>query len=159
MIPQFLTRMMKSRDAMAKAVATIERALVALDEEAQRLETDDPTDHSWTLHVEGHPVLIDLCAVEGSAFVKVYSPIARLPEEGMLGLYRRLLESNDEMLGAAFAVDDDVIAVQSSRLIEGLDEDEVSVAVYGVAHYGSEAVSELVKEFGARPFFDAPDKG
>jgi hypothetical protein len=154
MIPQFLARMLSSKDAVGKAVETIESGLMSLDDEAARREMDGPDEHGWILHLEGHPVFVDLQRVDDAAFLRVYSPVVTLPEEGMLAFYRKLLELNGEMLGCAYAADDATILIDSRRLIDGLDEDEVAVAVYGVAHYSAEALKLLVEEFGARPFFE-----
>jgi len=80
----------------------------------------------------------------------VLSPILHLPANGLLPLYRRLLELNLQITNAAFGVHLDVVYVFSERPLEGLDSNEANDMISLVAYYADEWDNLLFNEFGGR---------
>lgn len=73
-----------------------------------------------------------------------------LPSDNLVRLYRRLLEYNMQLSGAAFAVYRDVVYVVNERMLEGLDDAEANVMISNVAGFADTLDDKLVREFGGR---------
>ena len=73
-----------------------------------------------------------------------------LPINGLLPLYRRLLELNLQLTNASIGVYLDVVYVFSERPLEGLDSIEANHIIEIIAHYADELDDKLVSEFGGR---------
>ena len=87
--------------------------------------------------------------------IRVVSPIISLPDENILPLYRRCLELNMDLCGAALAVFEDTIVVISERPIEGLDSSELDWILDHLAYVADELDDQFADEFGAKLIGDA----
>ncbi|MCA9905734.1 MAG: YbjN domain-containing protein, partial [Anaerolineae bacterium] len=86
----------------------------------------------------------------GVGYLQVLAPILHLPLQGLLPLYRRLLEMNLQLTNAAFGVYLDVIYVFNERPLDGLDAVEANQIINTVAQYADDLDDKLLEEFGGR---------
>jgi len=73
-----------------------------------------------------------------------------LPQNGLLPLYRHLLELNLQLTNAAFGVFQEVVYVYYERLLDGMDNVEAANIITNVAAYADEYDDRLIAEFGGR---------
>jgi len=88
----------------------------------------------------------------GIGYLQILSPIFHIPTQGLLPLYRRLLEMNLQLTNAAFGVYLDIVYVFYERPIEGLDAPEMNSIITLVSQYADEWDDKLVAEFGGRMY-------
>jgi hypothetical protein len=84
-------------------------------------------------------------------FLRLFSPLVKIPQDKALAFYRRLLELNDTSLGVKITVmkDSDQIYATYERDIKGLDYDEVIDMVADFEWWSDHFDDLLMNEFGA----------
>jgi hypothetical protein len=110
---------------------------------------------AWALVKGSAEVYIFLNASSAGNYIQVVSPIVRLPDFGLLPLYRRLLELNaDELLGASFGIKGDSIVLTTDRAIRDIDRSEVREMILRIGNYADHFDDELASQFGGRRHTD-----
>jgi hypothetical protein len=130
--------------------ATVEQILPAIgvDPAQSRMNTD--TGYGWSFRRGSATIEVYVSQQNDEGFLQVLSPILHLPANGLLPLYRRLLEYNLQMTNASLGVYLDVVYVFCQRPLEGLDSAEANYIVSQIAHYADELDNQLYTEFGGR---------
>ncbi len=111
--------------------------------------------YAWQFQRGSALVEIRLIAEGDQRFFQISAPVMHLPHDRLLHLYRRLLELNFQMVGAAFAVYRDAVYLLDERPTTGLDEAEMHAMITTVAGFADQMDDELVNEFGGRRYGQA----
>jgi hypothetical protein len=137
--------------SMLEAYAgTVEQILstIGIDPIKVRMNTD--SGFGWSFQRGSAVIEIFVSQQNNVGYLQVLSPILHLPINGLLPLYRRLLELNLQLTNASLGVYLDVVYLFSERPLEGLDATEVDSIVKMVAAYADDLDDKLVNEFGGR---------
>ncbi len=139
-----------AENALESYAGTIEQILatIGIDPVKARMRTD--TGFGWSFQRNSAVIEIFVSQQEGVGYLQVLSPIMHLPINGLLPLYRRLLELNLQLTNAALGVYLDVVYVFNERPLEGMDGAEANTIINMVASYADELDDQLVGEFGGR---------
>jgi hypothetical protein len=131
---------------------TVEQMLLNLgiDPTQARLPTQEG--YGWNFRRGSAIIEVYITQNAGIGYLQVLSPIMHLPSQGLLPLYRRLLELNLQLVSASFGVWNDVIYVFSERPLDGLDAVEANTIINQVAEYADEMDDKLIEEFGGRMY-------
>lgn len=130
--------------------AAVEQILPAIgvDPAQSRLNTEQG--YGWSFRRGSATIEVYVSQQNDVGYLQVLAPILHLPSNGLLPLYRRLLEHNLQMTNASLGVYLDVVYVFSQRPLEGLDSTEANTIVSQVAFYADELDNQLYNEFGGR---------
>jgi hypothetical protein len=130
--------------------ATVEQILpdIGIDPAQSRLNTEQG--FGWSFRRGSATIEVYVSQQDDVGYLQVLAPILHLPANGLLPLYRRLLELNLQLTNAAFGVHLDVVYVFSERPLEGLDSAEANNIIALIAHYADQWDNELFNEFGGR---------
>lgn len=123
-------------------------ASIGVDPVKARMKTD--TGFGWSFQRGSAVIEVFVSQQDGVGYLQVLAPILHLPINGLLPLYRRLLELNLQLTNAAFGVYLDVVYVFSERPLDGLDGNEANAIINMVAAYADDLDDKLVAEFGGR---------
>lgn len=144
-----------------RAQKLVEEVLAAfgVPSEKNRLDTKDGST-AWGLVRGSAEVMIVLNPARDEKednYLRMVSPIVRLPTENLLPFYRRLLELNAKKLfGIAFGIINEDIVLVAERGTRDLDRSEVEEMLRNIAAAADHYDDQLVKEFGGRKFSDLP---
>ena len=90
-------------------------------------------------------------------YLRVVSPIVRMPHSEQPALYRRLLELNaKELFGVAFGVINDDVVLVAERGTRDLDRGEVEEILRHVGAAADHYDDIIVEQFGGRRFNETP---
>ncbi len=130
--------------------AAVEQILpiVGVDPAQSRLNTEQG--YGWSFRRGSATIEVYVSQQDDVGYLQVLAPILHLPSNGLLPLYRRLLELNLQLTNAALGVYLDVVYVFSERPLEGLDSTEANNIIALIAHYADELDNQLFNEFGGR---------
>lgn len=137
-------------NAIEAYAATIEQILTAVGIDAVQARMRTETGFGWSFQRNSAVIEIFVSQQDGVGYLQVLSPIMHLPINGLLPLYRRLLELNLQLTNAALGVYLDVVYVFNERPLEGLDGNEANTIINMVASYADDLDDKLVQEFGGR---------
>lgn len=86
-------------------------------------------------------------------FLRVFSPIVKLPATNLEAFYRRLLELNDTRLGVKLTVmpGSDQVYATYERDIRGIDYDELSMTIADLEWWADELDDALAQQFAGEP--------
>ena len=134
---------------------TVEQILMSIgvDLNQARMKTD--SGFGWSFQRGSAVIEIFVSQQNGVGYFQVLSPIIHLPINGLLPLYRRLLELNLQMSNACLGMYLDVVYVFSERPLEGMDGNEANDIINLVASYADDFDDKLVGEFGGRLYAKA----
>lgn len=131
-------------------VATVEQILTAINVDPAKASMKLEAGYGWTFQRGSAVIEIYVSQQNGVGYLQVLSPIMHLPINGLLPLYRRLLELNLQLTNAALGVYLDVVYVFNERPLEGLDANEANNIINQIALYADDQDDKLVAEFGGR---------
>ena len=137
-------------NALEVYAGTIEQILTSVGIDPVRARMRTETGFGWSFQRNSAVIEIFVSQQEGLGYLQVLSPIMHLPINGLLPLYRRLLELNLQLTNAALGVYLDVVYVFNERPLEGLDGNEANTIINLVAGYADDLDDKLVQEFGGR---------
>lgn len=80
--------------------------------------------------------------------VEIGGIIMKLPQDGFLPLYRRLLELNSTSVGVYFAIRNNLVMLISTRELAGIDFNELKTMVDEVRYFSDYWDDILMEEFG-----------
>jgi len=123
-------------------------AKIGVDPVQARLETEQG--YGWNFRRGSAIIEIYISEQDDKSYLQVLSPIAHLPAQGLLPLYRRMLELNLQLTNASLGVYYDTVYVFNERSLEGLDPSETNDIITLVAGYADDLDNKLVEEFGGR---------
>jgi hypothetical protein len=129
---------------------TVEQILVAIRVDPTIARMNMEEGFGWSFQRGSAIIEIFVSQQNGVGFLQVLSPIIHLPINGLLPLYRRLLELNLQLTNACLGVYLDVVYVFSERPLDGLDANEANTIITTVASYADDLDDKLVQEFGGR---------
>lgn len=129
---------------------TVEQILpvIGVDPITSRMNTDNG--FGWSFQRGSAVIEVFVAQHNGVGYLQVLSPIMHLPINGLLPLYRRLLELNLQLSQSSLGVYLDVVYVFSERPLDGLDAAEANSLIGMVAAYADDLDDKLVSEFGGR---------
>jgi hypothetical protein len=83
-------------------------------------------------------------------YLRIFSPIIKVPTTNTLEFYRNLLEMNDSKLGVKLSImaGSDQVYATFERDIQGIDYEELKVCVYDLEWWADLLDDELGKKFG-----------
>lgn len=132
----------------------IENILRALDLEpvTERVETGDANELLWSIRRGSVQAGISVSWSERQqeGWFCVTAPLVRLPEQGLPAFYRRLLDLNGEIAGAALHTAGDTVYLKSARPLGGMDTLEAEDILERVTATAEALHDQLVEEFGVR---------
>lgn len=139
---------------LAAVAARIDSILHAVGVDPSQARMDDGSGRSFVWQFQRGTALVEVLLLneDGKQFFQVCSPVLHLPQDGLLRFYRRLLEYNMQLSGAAFAVYRDVVYVVNERELIGLDDSEAHAMIDTVAGFADTLDDKLVSEYGGRLF-------
>lgn len=139
---------------LAAVAARIDGILHALGVDPALARVDDGSGRNFVWQFQRGTALVEVLLLNegGRQFFQVCSPILHIPQDGLVRFYRRLLEYNMQLSGAAFAVYRDVVYVVHERALAGLDDAEANEMISTVAGFADELDDRLAAEFGGRLF-------
>jgi len=82
-------------------------------------------------------------------YIRVFSPILKVPADNQLACFRRLLELNDQSLGVKLTVlpNSDQVYATFERDIQGIDYEEVRTIIYDAEWWADHLDDQLAAEF------------
>jgi hypothetical protein len=129
---------------------TVEQLLANLGIDPVQARMNTQEGYGWSFRRGSAVIEVYITQNAGVGYLQVLAPIIHLPTQGLLPLYRRMLELNLQLTNAAFGVYLDVVYVFSERPLEGMDSVEANSVISLVAQYADELDDKLVAEFGGR---------
>lgn len=129
---------------------TVEQILASIGVDLTKARMPTDNGFGWSFQRGSAFIEVFVSQNNGIGYFQVLSPIMHLPINGLLPLYRRLLELNLQLTNAAFGVYLDVVYVFSERPLDGLDANETNAIINMVAAYADDLDDKLVAEFGGR---------
>ena len=139
---------------LQKHAQTIEQILASLGINVQDARVPmDQGNQGYGWHFQRGSAVIEvyvLLAADERSYLQVLSPIVHLPQNGLLPIYRRMLELNLSLTNASLGVYNDVVYVFNERPLDGLDANEVNYIIMQLSAYADDIDNQLVNEFGAR---------
>jgi hypothetical protein len=129
---------------------TVEDILEAIGVDPVQARLTTEQGFGWNFRRGSAIIEVYVSEQSGRGYLQVLSPICHLPTQGLLPLYRRLLELNLQLTNASLGVYLDVIYVFNERPLEGLDATETNNIITLVAGYADDLDNQLVNEFGGR---------
>lgn len=128
----------------------VEQILASLGIDPVQVRMNMQEGYGWSFRRGSAVVEVYVTQNNGIGYLQILSPIFHIPTQGLLPLYRRLLEMNLQLTNAAFGVYLDIVYVFYERPIEGLDAPEMNSIITLVSQYADEWDDKLVAEFGGR---------
>ena len=119
-----------------------------VDVMSARMQTE--TGYGWTFVRGSATIEVYVSEQDGVGYFQALSPIIHLPANGLLPLYRRLLELNLQLTNAAIGIHEDKVYVFSERPLDGLDGNEANAIINLVSGYADDLDDKLIAEFGGR---------
>ncbi|MCL4251381.1 MAG: hypothetical protein KJ065_24735 [Anaerolineae bacterium] len=129
---------------------TVEQMLLNLGIDPGQARMNTQEGYGWSFRRGSAIIEVYITQNAGVGYLQVLAPILHLPLQGLLPLYRRLLEMNLQLTNAAFGVYLDVIYVFNERPLDGLDAVEANQIINTVAQYADDLDDKLLEEFGGR---------
>lgn len=129
---------------------TVEQILSSIQVDLNRARMKTDNGFGWSFQRGSAVIEIFVSEQNGVGYFQVLSPIMHLPINGLLPLYRRLLELNLQMSNACLGLYLDVVYVFSERPLQGMDGNEANDIINLVASYADDFDDKLVSEFGGR---------
>ena len=148
-------RKQPSTESLEKYAETVEQILAAIGVNPTQARLTTEQGFGWNFRRGSAIIEIYVSQQEDRGYLQVLSPIIHLPQQGLVQLYRRLLELNLQLTNASLGVYMDVVYVFNERLLEGLDAVEANNIITLVAQYADELDNQLVNEFGGRLYSQA----
>lgn len=136
-----------TRDQAVKYVEQILRA-ASVDPSTSRIQTGDGM--GWKFTYGSAQMEIYITLKQEQDFFQVLCPILYLPQNGLLALYRRLLELNMLIPNVRFGVYGDLVYLFSERPLDGLDLNEAYDIISTLTRNADEYDNRLIEEFGGR---------
>jgi hypothetical protein len=130
----------------------VEQILASLGIDPVQVRMNMQEGYGWSFRRGSAVVEVYVTQNNGIGYLQILSPIFHIPTQGLLPLYRRLLEMNLQLTNAAFGVYLDIVYVFYERPIEGLDAPEMNSIITLVSQYADEWDDKLVAEFGGRMY-------
>lgn len=130
--------------------ATVEQILAAAGVDVARARMATENGFGWSFVRGSATIEVYVSQQDGVGYFQVLSPILHLPLNGLLPLYRRLLELNLQLTNAAIGVHLDVVYVFSERPLEGMDGAEANAIINLISGYADDLDDKLLAEFGGR---------
>ena len=127
---------------------TVEDILISLGIELNEFPTEQG--FGWSFRRGSAMIEIYISEQEDRGYLQVIAPILIMPEDGLLPLYRRLLEYNLQLTNASLGVYQDVVYVFNERPLQGLGADEADSIISRVSGYADDLDDQLAEEFGGR---------
>ena len=137
---------------LAQYAAFVENFLLALGINLPQARLATESGYGWAFRRGSAIIEVYVTEQEGGdGYLQVLSPIIHLPTEELRPpLYRRLLELNLQLTGAALGIYLDDVYVYVERPLDGLDMLEANQLIMRVSSYADDLDSRLVNEFGGR---------
>jgi hypothetical protein len=129
---------------------TVQQILTGLGINPDQVRTQTEEGYSWTFRRGSATIEVYVSQNESGGFFQVLSPIMHLPQNGLLPLYRRLLELNLQLVNISLGIYLDVVYIYSERPLDGLDIVEANGIINAVATWADELDDKLVSEFSGR---------
>ena len=129
---------------------TVEQLLLNLGIDPGQARMNTQEGYGWSFRRGSAVIEVYVTQNGGVGFLQVLAPILHLPMQGLLPLYRRLLEMNLQLTNAAFGVYLDVVYIFNERPLDGLDAVEANQIINTVAQYADDLDDKLLEEFGGR---------
>ncbi len=137
--------------SLARFAAMVHQVLgtaIGIQPDQHRLNVD--TGYGWNFRHGSAVIEVYIHDNADGTYFQVLSPIMHLPQNGLLPLYRRMLETNLQMTNAALGVFQDTVYIFTERPLDGLDVVEVESTISRVTAYADDLDNRLVAEFGGR---------
>ena len=122
----------KSEAQLELSARAVEEILAQLGVDPAAARMDVESGYGWNF-LRGSALIEIYLTPEDWGYLQVLSPIMHLPQNNLLALYRRLLETNLQLTNASLGVHEDVVYVFHERLLEGLDAAEADVIIRRLA--------------------------
>ena len=129
---------------------TVENILASLNVNLDEARLSTEQGFGWSFRRGTAIIEVYISEHEGDGYLQVLAPIIVIPENGLLPLYRRLLELNLQLTNASLGIYLDVVYVFSERPLQGLESVEADAIIKMVAEYADDLDNNLVSEFGGR---------
>src|SRR5215510_10669120 len=110
-----------SGSSLERHAGTVEQILTSIGVDLNRARMKTDNGFGWSFQRGSAVIEIFVSQQNGVGHLQVLSPIMHLPINGLLPLYRRLLELNLQMSNACLGTHLDVVYVFSERPLEGMD--------------------------------------
>lgn len=106
----------------------------------------------WTLGSARIEVFItEIKFEDGHAryYLRIFSPIVKVPGQNQLAFFKRLLELNDQSLGVKLTLmaNSDQVYVTFERDIQGMDYEELRTVIYDTEWWSDYLDDQLIGEF------------
>lgn len=104
----------------------------------------------WDVTIKGAPVYIDVFnfpAKPDTYYLKLLSPLFKVPEIRKEELYRDVLEMNFDMYSCGMCIKNDWLYILTMRSTVGLDLAEVDFLIDNVGFYGNDYYSKLTFKY------------
>ena len=102
---------------------------------------------AWLLHRGSAKVYIVLTMGPETSFLQVFSPVFNIAGAPPEGLFQFLLERNQEMVSAGFALKDQRVVLKSDRTLAGLDRSEIWDCILRVGRLADKYDDLLAEQF------------
>ena len=139
-------------NTLEKASQIINEMLKSLgtNEKDASMETDNKNMLGWAINVNDIIIYIYLFKGEDkNMYLRLVSPILKLPTTNILPFYRKLLEHNLYLHDIGFSVEENLILLMAQRRIDLTSLEECTYIVSFLAESGTKLTKELSEEFDA----------
>ena len=137
-----------SSTTLLKYVSDIENILSMIDINPHESRSHSIEQFRWLFHWGSARIEVTVVEREAAGYLQVSSPLMTLPQTGLEGFFRALLNQNLEMTSAALALHENVVYVFSERPLDGMDTEEARYIITRVASYADDLDNDLVNTYG-----------
>jgi hypothetical protein len=149
------TRTLKLPQNLRDYAVIVENILKEMSVDVERSRLTVENGYGWRFPRGSVQINLMLMQSEERRYFQIYVPIVYLPQTGILPMYRRMLEYNLKLTGAALGVHNDIVYVYSERILQSFDPEEAKALISTVGEYADELDNKLASEFGARMYLQA----
>jgi hypothetical protein len=114
-------------------------------------QTYNSEKNAWYWKLGSANIEVFVASLEsGREFLRVFSPLMKIPQGKELQFYRTLREMNDNCLGVKITIMEgtDQVYVTYERDIVGIDYDEVKTCIGDLEWWADELDDRLINQFG-----------
>jgi hypothetical protein len=132
---------------MDSIVQNVVTALTDMGIDTAATQVPDSDGKAWL--VQANSVIMMVAVIDGSDLpaLRLTCPILYMPVTELLPFYRRMLDINQKLVHAAFAMDRDIVCVISQQALKGVDPDTIRTLIQQSLKNADSLGDVLVREF------------
>jgi hypothetical protein len=101
----------------------------------------------WSAYRGSALIYTEIFKLDNIYYIEISCPIMLLPSRNLLPFYRKLLETNFQLMGIKFFVRDQWVYIAENRELKGLDFEELKAMEERISYHADRLDEALIEEF------------